>query len=454
MLNRAEQLQAVLDDEAMWLLASLVPRLDTNEPGRRRIHHESALILFMVATQIFRGHRAAARELANPDHWRRYQEALRRRFPSQPEIWATASTPIRRHNYAWFKARHITGRKAFVRQARAIARTVAITNAAAIDLCAPQVAGTLTHPSAACVVGADGKVIRPRFKGRRLDKETGEIIGRKDPDATYFRVGGGERVFGNKFLVASTRGDVPNQRIILDVARSPGERGEAAHAMDMFDELLPLMPHAEVVVYDGALRGTHLNHLMTRHGIIALARLHNSGGEQVLERHYGRAEIRRPNGTTYEVDLHLRDGAPCIKDLDEEGNVHLIPLDRLKLTRTQRTDGTWRWYMELGVPESYGGGTIRLRCDQMAEDEATGFNRPEHLRLIPDSDPDWQPIMGRRSDSESGNRVIDDSFWRERAHSVGAPAQLFDLIGHQIQRNARAVEIHRRRQADAARLAA
>jgi hypothetical protein len=50
--------------------------------------------------------------------------------------------------------------------------------------------------------------------------------------------------------------------------------------------------------------------------------------------------------------------------------------------------------------------------------------------------------------------VIDDAFWPKRAHSVGAPAQLFDLIGHQIQRNARAVEIHRRRQADAALLAA
>ena len=110
--------------------------------------------------------------------------------------------------------------------------------------------------------------------------------------------------------------------------------------------------------------------------------------------------------------------------------------------------------MTLRVPDSRGGGTIRLRLDQTDPDTAVGFKRPEHLRIIADSDPDWPALMGRRSDSESGNRVIYDSFWRERAHSVGAPSQLFDLIGHMVQQNARAVEIHRRRQADATLLAA
>ena len=50
--------------------------------------------------------------------------------------------------------------------------------------------------------------------------------------------------------------------------------------------------------------------------------------------------------------------------------------------------------------------------------------------------------------------MIDDSFWRERAHSVGALAQHFDLIGHVIQRNAGAVVIHWRRREDEALRAA
>lgn len=446
-LNDEELIQAVLDDDTMWMVGALVPVPEDHEPGRRRIYHGSALAFFAACVQIFSGHRNAARQLRSLTLWNLYVQAFRDRFPNNPEMWPDPRKPIRRHHYSTFKSRYVAGNRWLVDQARVMVRRGAVRATETLGLCTEAAAGSLTHPSKECVISADGKVITPRFKPRRVDKETGELIGggRTDPDANYFMTGTGERVWGNKFVIASTRGDEVNQRIILDVAEAPLAGGEAAHALDLFDELLPLMPWAQVIVYDGALRGVHLNYLMTKHGVIALARLHNKRGEQPLDRHYGDATIHRPDGTKDTADLHLHEGSVCLRELDEEGNIHLTRLERVKLIKTARSDGTWRWHMELAVPEEQGGGLIRLRCDQTKQDTKTNFNRAEHLRLIPDEDPDYPELMGVRQDSESGNRIIDDALPRERAHSVGSPSQLWDLIHHTAVRNARALAINRLR---------
>jgi hypothetical protein len=41
------------------------------------------------------------------------------------------------------------------------------------------------------------------------------------------------------------------------------------------------------------------------------------------------------------------------------------------------------------------------------------FNREEHLRVIPPDDPDHDPLYAKRNDTESGNRILDDSMLRE-----------------------------------------
>ena len=91
-----------------------------------------------------------------------------------------------------------------------------------------------------------------------------------------------------------------------------------------------------------------------------------------------------------------------------------------------------------------GSGTVRLRLDQTADDIAAGFNREEHLRAIPPGDPDHDRLYGRRNDTESGNRLLDDSMLRERAHTVGRRRQLLNLITWAAVRNASAVRQHAR----------
>jgi hypothetical protein len=78
-----------------------------------------------------------------------------------------------------------------------------------------------------------------------------------------------------------------------------------------------------------------------------------------------------------------------------------------------------------------------------------GEDREEHLRAIPPGDPDHDRLYARRNDTESGNRLLDDSMLRERAHTVGWRRQLLNLTTWAAVRNAAAVTQHARRQPDA-----
>jgi hypothetical protein len=79
-------------------------------------------------------------------------------------------------------------------------------------------------------------------------------------------------------------------------------------------------------------------------------------------------------------------------ELDATGDVVLIPLERTKIEPRRNLDGTWRWYGVYAVPDDTGGGTIRVRLDTTDEDRRRKFNRAEHLRTIPPSDPDDQRL--------------------------------------------------------------
>ena len=140
--------------------------------------------------------------------------------------------------------------------------------------------------------------------------------------------------------------------------------------------------------------------------------------------------------------MHLVNGAPCHRTFTVDGDPIVTPLPRLKTERRGRADGGFVLYNVYEVPAQLGGGTVRLRLDQTDEDVANGFNREEHLRAIPPDDPDHASIYGRRNDTESGNRLLDDSMLRERAHTVGWRRQLLNVMCWAAVRNAVAVWQH------------
>jgi hypothetical protein len=167
--------------------------------------------------------------------------------------------------------------------------------------------------------------------------------------------------------------------------------------------------------------------------------MHSGQHGSVPDRHLGIIEVT--GGSKDSVDIHLVNGAPCVRTFNVEGKPITTPLTRTQ-TQRRRNLARWRLYNLYEVPAEHGGGTIRQRVDQTAEDEKTGFNREENLRVIAPDDPDHDALYGRRNDTESGNRLLDDSMLRERAHTVGRKRQLLDVISWAAVRNASAASQH------------
>ncbi len=451
-LSRRATVRAFLEDDFIWDTAERLEALAALEAnpsrgGRPRAYPLVCALIWDGLVSVFGSARQVDVELACPDSG--WWDLIRRAAAKKAGV-LLPEQPMRRHHYRYFRDRYLTATDAQLAEIADAFTTHAARLAVQIGLCDPNGDGSFTHPSADRVVAGDGKVLTPRYKTSphqrgTLDKTTGEVrMKRADPDAGLHVVGGGDQAFGTKYVLISTRGDARNQRMILCVEYSPTKArgGEAAIALKALDRVLPLLPGAQAVVYDGALRGTHLHHLLTHHGVITIARIHKAKGGKKRDTYLGRTPVHG-NPTLSEVDIHLRNGAPHLRQIAVDGTPTLHPLTRSRILRRHDSDG-WRLYGEYALPDDLGGGTVRLRLDRTTADITAGFNREEHLRPIPPGDPDHDRLYGRRNDTESGNRLLDDSMLRERAHTVGHRRQLLNLTTWAALRNATAAHQHAR----------
>ena len=136
---------------------------------------------------------------------------------------------------------------------------------------------------------ADGKVVTPLFRAKpgdkRIDKSTGEVhYPRVEPDAGFHVEGTGKMVWGTKFVIVAARHPEPHSRFILDVACVETSGAEAATALDRFVGLAPLVPGAQGVVYDTAVRGVHHQRLIRDLGWVSVNRVVTVAGPTMANR--------------------------------------------------------------------------------------------------------------------------------------------------------------------------
>jgi hypothetical protein len=109
---------------------------------------------------------------------------------------------------------------------------------------------------------------------------------------------------------------------------------------------------------------------------------------------------------------------------------------------TSTTRGQREW-IGLLDPNDLGGGQITVRLHQDEGDRKRKFNRTENVRPIPPSDPDFPRLYGRRNDSESLNRSLEDTLFLGRAHSLGWRRQQVEMLGWALMVNALTMARHR-----------
>jgi hypothetical protein len=454
-----EKVEAILRNPAVYALADLIPDGSAEVGGRPRTYPNFMAFVYGALCSVWRSARQVEAELAHPLIWTFMRDLVAARFPDDPSRQLPA-LPMRRHHFIYMRNRYLTD-PAILAAIGDLHRSIATEQARATGLLEPDRGGSWTHPSLDRLLHADGKVVTPLFRAKpgdtRVDKQTGEIIPlRHEPDAALHFEGDGEAAWGTKFVMVAARGTAEGTRVILDIERVEKPGAEASVAMDCFRRLAPLVPGAQGVVYDTALRGVHHQELLRDLGLLPINRVAAAEkGARTPRRKDGRripksvhVEDKMVTGRddrAISVSLYAQDGAIGIGRLTDRGQMVFEALRRIRTHRTRDKSRKYRWYNDYRLPRRMGGGTVTVRLHADDKDRTRRFNRTENVRPIPPSDPDFARLYARRNDAESINRNLEDTLFLGRAHSVGRLRQQVDLIGYALLVNGLTVLRHERR---------
>jgi hypothetical protein len=457
-LSSLAKVEAILANPAIYELAELVPEPDRTQGGRPRDYPAWTLLFWEALLSVFGSARQVEAELCHRLVWQLCRRTVRRRFPDRPHM-RLPPRPMRRHHYLYGRNTLLSDPTVQAAIAKRH-REIAARQAREIGLLDPDGPGSWTHPDLSRMLHADGKVITPLFKAKPddtvVDRRTGEIRpARTEPDAGLHWEGTGEAAWGTKFVIVATRSNHTRGRLILDTRWVPEVGGEAATAMDSFEQLAPLCEGAQGVIYDTALRGVHHQKLLRELGRLSVNKVtakqagsredrRDAGEHRVPKNVHLETRTIQRGGTTRTIDLYARNGTVGIARMLDNGDLEFVPLRRVRTHRNQDRNGLFRWYSEHELPD-WAGGTITVRLHQNDADTQRGLNRTENVRPIPPDDPDFEALYARRNDAESINRHLEDTLWLNRAHSVGHARQHLNLLGYAICVNAIAVAEHHHR---------
>jgi hypothetical protein len=406
-----DRVEAILRNPEIYKLAALIPQPSREKGGRARDYPDFMYLVFEALISVYASARQVEAELSHKVVWKLMRRTVKKMFPEDDSM-RLPSRPMRRHHYLYGRNRYLSNPVVLAGLA-ALHRELAAGQARELGLMDPEGPGSWTHPDLGRMLYSDGKVITPLYKTRPgdewVDKKTGEIRQRRyEPDADLHFEGTGETAYGTKFVMVAARSEETRGRMILDLDWVADKGGEAKVAMGCFKRLHPLVPGAQGVIYDTALRGTHHQVLLREMGLMPVNRVTAAvAGSKEPRRGEGRRveksvhvedrQVTLPEGNVRTVRLYARGGAIGMGELTDKGELDFVELPRLRTHRNQDASGLFRWYNEYVLPELYGRKHkhLMVRLYNNEEDAARKFNRTENVRPIPPNDPDFKGIYSK-----------------------------------------------------------
>lgn len=464
-----EKIEAIIDDETILAVATALVVHDSKDGGRPRKNSTYALVLVHVIAKTVYGGRVRRTfvELATPKRWNELARRVRERYPDHPGCWLNEE-PMLRSQYLAFRDRYLATLDGTTALSELLTRSGA---ALARDLDLLNRQGSLTNPSSTDCLESDGKVVSSATRFRQGDltasRSTGELRQRRaDPDVgTYVEGHSDIPVRGHRFVVTSARGNGWMNRAILGVASAP--RGSE------LDAVIPLIPKLQslglsprVLTFDGAMRGSHIDALWRRYGVIGIGPViaersgrakgskRSASQAQRIERvlPLGQRTVRDAQRRESAIEIAAVGGALCEVRRSEDGT----PIYERLVLQQLKSRGTAPSFRLYGIYQTKTGkivvGTIPLF--QTEQDATRKRNRTEHLRAFPPGSAQFAALYGRRADAESLNRQLEDACWQKRANCYGRLRVFADVLGFALGQNAIARFLARERAGPEVTLAA
>lgn len=472
------RIRAVLEHRALYEIGA---ELQPDAPvGRHPAHPAYVLLIFATLARIARSIVRVETDLQDPDLWRLVRgmiiETLRREHLDLP---APGLRPPAAHHWRRLRDDHLATDEGLALLARLhLPRAVGLANE--LGLLLPTGPSSLTHPSALRTTYGDGVVVRPMYRPphtiHTLDDDgspltvflnpiTGEVQAepgrRYDPDIAEHRGHAGPAL-GHGYVAWHARGPGSHQRVMLHLGHIEHPGGEAATAVRLLADVHRVAANGiQVVVYDGAFRGAHIEEIMTRFGYLVIAKqptytdeelattplVRTEEGKRVRSIPLGLANHETSMGTCSHT-LAAINGAVVELGLDDSGDpVSRGALQRGAVKRARREHGGYHFNVGYRLPCAFGEFEVWLS----PHPQRPGDPRPEALRVLPDGDPDNLRLRGLRSDAESVHSGFKRTLLVDRAMALGWRRGLLDYYAYAWYTNALAEQALRNGQVGVAR---
>ena len=323
------------------------------------------------------------------------------------------------HRYArdWLSCDDVLDvyRHAFTARAVELARQLGLLN--------PDGPGSRTRPHPSRVISGDGTILRPLY---RPEAE----IARHDPTVALHHRHDGTH-WGNVLVTCSVRDHTPYRRVLLGIDRVHEPGGEAATALALMRRVHQHAGEGIIAaVYDGALRGTHHQQLMRDLGIYVINAVHPIAVDEDEQRRWRAIPLgtwtHQPDGRPCRHTLAIHNGSVHDAAFDDAGQPLLSdPLPRHQVRRYRNRAGHYRF--SLGVTVTCPRQHFVAWISPHPQRGDTTHRRPDQLRLLPASDPDYDRLYGLRNDSEAINAEYKRTLPHRRAPARGWQRQLLDF---------------------------
>lgn len=460
--------------QPLFEVASGLPHLDPPRPSvspRRtdgrppKFPPEVYLILGAIRGEIG-SMREAERTLADRGIWESVRSELYKRFPHYQGLAPGGRAPTRSGFDRWARSINLADRdEAFSARFSNVMADIA----QAMGMFDPN-RNDLTHPSIADHLIGDGSHLTAMFNSlageMQVDPVTGELSEKRhDPDAQKQIHRSEEDIDTvasagvHHGLIHGTTGHV-NENVVLatfHVPKGPGN-SEMALGLAEIDALRHLLPGASGVMWDKAMRGTHIDRLY-QWGLQGHARVSDMPGGGPREKLIENVAITKGNQPVGHLPLVALAGAAHVR-VNLRGTDHLVRLEPLQTRRIRNKTARgkrYRWYKDYKVPDDpsvparFRNGRLRTRVDTTEDDTRRGLNRAEVLRPVARDDHDWDEVGGQRSRAESMFSLMKKS-WpaaagrrSARIRTVGAHRQQVWILTWALGQNLRAWEAFKTR---------